>query len=236
MQIPVRHAHPFRKDQGHFFFRPPTLNISETCANTMTDSLSKCDGKIWKGQAGSLIFWFNVPFPRAPQWCLLLVTCPTIDIWWYIYIYSKIYKYLKIYVYLFISTINQRIPTHTSMYIFNIFWGSSPCGYSNDKQPQSCYKTCVRSKPPPFFTPNCGCVTVSLRHTMAFFHGTYGFYYSQNLVDGNSYREPWYLIRKCQHVSTVDVPLNWFSRLVVGGGVSKDQALKSRQEVLWSVS
>ena len=33
------------------------------------------------------------------------------------------------------------------MYIFNIFWGSSPCGYSNDKQPQSCYKTCVRSKP-----------------------------------------------------------------------------------------
>ena len=42
----------------------------------------------------------------------------------------------------------------------------------------------------PFFTPNCGCVTVSLRHIMAFLHGTCGFDYSQNLVGGNSYREP----------------------------------------------
>ena len=169
MQIPVRHAHPFRKDQGHFF---SASNIEH-----FGDLRQHHDGQPlqmwWKDMertSWQLDFLVQCALPQGPP--VMLVACNLSHYRYmmiYIYIYSKIYKYLKIYVYLFISTINQRIPTHTSMYILNIFWGSSPCGYSNDKQPQSCYKTCVRSKPPPFFTPNCGCVTVSLRHTMAFF-------------------------------------------------------------------
>ena len=62
----------------HWTFRRPAPTPWRTASPNVME-------RYGKDKAGSLIFWFNVPFPRAPQWCLLLVTCPTIDIWWYMF-------------------------------------------------------------------------------------------------------------------------------------------------------